>query len=138
MSVVQGGDVYALASQAPGQHHVVLSSQQSDLQSQSPRMPVRLRVSTKSMPYGLSIGKFNTAIHACTLKLFLNREGGGCMCVCCLCMYLLCLLARVRLHVSACVCIFWCLGAGQCVAAFDHFCPLLATAVGDVNRARFW
>ena len=28
--------------------------------------------------------------------------------------------------------------AGQCVAAFDHFCPLLATAVGDLNHARFW
>jgi len=130
--------VHALASQTPGQHYVVLSSQQSDLQSQSPRVPVRPRVSmcTKSMPYGLWIGKFNSAVHACTL--FLNREGGGRMCVCCLCMYLLCLLARVRLHVSAYVCIVWCLGAGQCVAAFDHFCPLLATAVGDVNRARFW
>ena len=34
------------------------------------------------------------------------------------------------------ICIF--VLAGQCVAAFDHFCPLLATAVGDCNRARFW
>ncbi|KAK9843488.1 hypothetical protein WJX81_005616 [Elliptochloris bilobata] len=27
---------------------------------------------------------------------------------------------------------------GQCVAGFDHFCPLLATAIGDLNHARFW
>ena len=30
------------------------------------------------------------------------------------------------------------LGAGQCVAKFDHFCPILATSVGDCNHLMFW
>ena len=84
------------------------------------------------MPYGLWIGNFNTA---CMLKQ--NSEGGGCMRLlsvqfsavsACMC----------PLALLACVCKCPCPGAGQCVAAFDHFCPLLATAVGDMNRARFW
>ena len=28
--------------------------------------------------------------------------------------------------------------AGQCVAKFDHFCPIIATAVGDCNHCMFW
>ncbi|CAK0787991.1 hypothetical protein CVIRNUC_011213 [Coccomyxa viridis] len=27
---------------------------------------------------------------------------------------------------------------GQCVAKFDHFCPIIATAVGDCNHCMFW
>ena len=27
--------------------------------------------------------------------------------------------------------------AGQCVAKFDHFCPIIATAVGDCNHMMF-
>ena len=28
--------------------------------------------------------------------------------------------------------------AGQCVAKFDHFCAIIATAVGDCNHMMFW
>lgn len=28
--------------------------------------------------------------------------------------------------------------AGQCVIKFDHFCPILGTAIGDCNHAGFW
>lgn len=31
-----------------------------------------------------------------------------------------------------------CFLSGQCVVAFDHYCDLLSTPVGDLNHTRFW